>query len=92
MSTRFFGLALSASLLGACASTAPSGAELNPANGTDQQRQQFIRTAARLHFHQVMINSEPYYCRNEAVIDAPLTKQVCLTETQMAARIQSHSD
>jgi hypothetical protein len=91
MRIRSLALALSVNLLAACATHAPPTATTAlaaaPAGDTDKQRQQFIRTAERLHFHLVMIDSDPYYCRNEAVVDSPLTKQVCLTEPQMAARI-----
>jgi hypothetical protein len=100
MILRSCAMSVSLSLLGACAADAPPATPApltvasagTPAGGTTEAQQEFIKSAARLGYHVVMIKSERNYCKSEAIVESHLPKRECLTETQMAARIDGDSD
>jgi hypothetical protein len=102
MTIRFCAMAVSFSLLGACAATAPPAstpAPLTmaavgaPANGVSEaQQQQFIKMAAHLGYRVEMVNSERHYCKTQDVTESHLAKKECLNENQMAAKIKNGGD
>jgi hypothetical protein len=102
MTIRTCAMAVSFSLLGACAATAPPASTPAPvtvasagapANGvTDAQLQQFIKMAAHLGYRVEVLNSERHYCKAQDVTESHLAKKECLNENQMAAKIKSSAD
>jgi hypothetical protein len=95
-------VAVSVSLLGACAASSPPASAPGavtvasagvPANGvTEAQQQQFNRLASRLGYHVEMVNSERHYCKSQEVTESRLAHKECLNENQMAAKIKSGDD
>jgi hypothetical protein len=101
MTLRSCAMSVSLILVSACAATAPPAsapASLTvasagtPAGGTAEAQQDFTKSAARLGYHVVMIKSERNYCKSESTVESHLPKRECLTETQMAARLESGVD
>jgi hypothetical protein len=101
MDIRSLTIVLSVSLLGACVPLVPAPAPApvvvaaaTPANesvagNTTEQHQKFLLAAARLGYRFETVHSKPRYCTRVDHTESYIPQKICLTEAQMAAKIEA---